>query len=112
MRKTMITCATLVLLTFAAVRAADDQFKMPQPQKEHEWLKQLAGEWQLEMTMQEPGKEGTTKAKGSDSTRLLGPFWSISEVNATMMDMPFSGRLTIGYSAEKKKFVATWVDSM
>jgi hypothetical protein len=111
MRKLMFASLALLLFTFAAVRAADEQPKLPQPQKEHEWLKQLAGEWDLDMTMQEPGKD-STKAKGSETTRLLGPFWSISEVNATMMDMPFSGRMTLGYSTEKKKYIATWVDSM
>lgn len=111
MRKTLIACATLLLVSFAAVRAADDQFPMPKPQKEHEWLKQLAGEWDLDLTMTEPGK-GETKAKGSESTRLLGGFWSIADVKATMMNMPFGGQLTIGYSIEKKKYVATWVDSM
>lgn len=111
MRKMMIASVALLLLTFVAVRAADEQPKMPQPQKEHEWLKQLAGDWDLDMTMQEPGKD-SVKAKGSETTRLLGAFWSISEINATMMDMPFSGRMTLGYNIEKKKYIATWVDSM
>ena len=111
MRKLTIASLALLLLTFVAVRAADDQPKMPKPQKEHEWLKQLAGEWDLDLTMQEPGKD-STKAKGSETTRLLGPFWSISDVKATMMDMPFGGQMTLGYSTEKKKYIATWIDSM
>jgi hypothetical protein len=111
MRKLMITSLALVLLMMAGVRAADEQPKMPQPQKEHEWLKQLAGEWDLDMTMSEPGK-GETKAKGSESTRMVGAFWAVSEVKSRVMDMPFTGSLTIGYGTEKKKYTATWIDSM
>ena len=111
MKKLMITAVALLLFTFVAVRAADEQPKMPQPQKEHEWLKQLAGEWELDLNMTEPGKD-PMKAKGSESTRLLGAFWSIADVKASMMDMPFGGHMTLGYSTEKKKYVATWIDSM
>ena len=92
-------------------RAADEQPKMPQPQKEHEWLKQLAGDWDLDISVQEPNKE-TTKSKGSESTRMIGGFWALAEVKATMMEMPFTGLMTVGYNIEKKKYVATWADSM
>jgi hypothetical protein len=109
--KKMIVCSlAFVLVMIVGVRAADEP-KMPQPQKEHEWLKHLAGDWELEMLMQEPGKD-VMKAKGSESARMLGEFWSISDVHATMMDMPFGGHMMLGYSIDKKKYVATWVDSM
>jgi len=111
MRKMMIASLALALMTFVGVRAADEQPKMPQPQKEHEWLKQLAGDWDLDIQMQEPGKD-TTKSKGTESTRLIGGFWSLSEVKSTMMDMPFTGVMTLGYDIQNKKYVATWIDSM
>src|SRR5437762_2381064 len=72
MRKTIIASLALVLLFIVGVRAADEQPKVPQPQKEHEWLKQLAGDWDLDVQMQEPGKD-ITKAKGTESARLIGP---------------------------------------
>src|SRR5258706_12478271 len=111
MRKTIIASLALALLFIVGVRAADEQPKMPQPQKEHEWLKQLAGDWDLDIQMQEPGKD-TTKSKGTESTRLIGGFWSHAEVKSTMMDMPFTGVVTPGYDIQNKKNVATWVDSM
>src|SRR5258705_7803884 len=110
MRKQIIACLALLLVTFAFARAADDM-KMPMPQKEHEWLKQLAGEWDLEISVQEPGKD-VMKMKGTESVKLLGGFWSVSESKGTMMDMPFIGMMTLGYDAKEKKYVATWVDSM
>ena len=111
MRKLMIASLALLLGTFVAVRAADEQPKMPQPQKEHEWLKQLEGNWDLDIQVTEPNKE-TTRSKGTEITRMMGPFWAVSEVKASMMDMPFTGSLTLGYDAQAKKYVATWVDSM
>jgi hypothetical protein len=110
MRKTIIASLALALLFIVRVRAADEP-KMPQPQKEHEWLKQLAGDWDLDVQMQEPGKD-ITKAKGTESARLIGPFFIHTEVNVTMMDMPMTGMLTLGYDAQKKKYAATWIDSM
>ena len=110
MRRLTITSLALLLVLIVRVRAADEP-KMPQPQKEHEWLKQLAGEWQLEISVTEPNKE-TMKSKGTESTRMLGGFWAVSEVKASMMDMPFTGSMTLGYNIEKKKYVAAWIDSM
>src|SRR5258706_13399754 len=111
MRKTIIASLALALLFIVRVRVADEQPKMPQPQKEHEWLKQLAGDWDLDIQMQEPGKD-TTKAKGSETTRLIGGFWSLAEVKSPMMDMPFTGVMTLGYDTQNKKYTATWIDSM
>jgi hypothetical protein len=111
MRKMIIAGFALALLMFVGVRAADEAPKMPTPQKEHEWLKQLAGEWDLEISIQEPGKD-VVKEKGSESTRLLGGFWSVAEIKSSMMGMPFTGILTLGYDTKQKKYVATWVDSM
>ena len=111
MRKRIITSLALALLIVIRVRAADEQPKMPEPQKEHQWLKQLAGDWDLDMQMQEPGKD-VMRAKGAESARLIGGFWIQTEVKATMMDMPFTGMMTVGYDIQKKKYVATWIDSM
>src|SRR3954464_4536428 len=108
MRKMITISLALALLIIVRVRAADEQPKMPQPQKEHEWLKQLAGDWDLDIQMQEPNKE-TMKTKGSESTRMMGGFWSVADVKSTMMDVPFTGLMTLGYDTQKKKYVATWV---
>jgi len=110
MRKLMIASLALLLVSFVAVRAAEEQPKMPQPQKEHEWLKQLAGEWTLDIQVTEPNKD-TMKSKGTETSRMIGPFWAVSEVKATMMDMPFTGSMTLGFDSQQKKYVATWIDS-
>jgi hypothetical protein len=84
----------------------------PGPQKEHDWLKQLAGEWEYETEAAlEPGKP-PVKVRGTESVRTVGGLWIISEHKATLLDQPFTGILTLGFDVEKKLYVGTWHDSM
>jgi hypothetical protein len=84
----------------------------PGPQKEHEWLKQLAGEWEYETEASlEPGKP-PVKINGTESARMVGGFWVIAEHKTTLFDQPFTGILTLGFDGQKKKYVGTWLDSM
>src|SRR5262245_63752862 len=84
----------------------------PAPQKEHEWLKQLAGEWEFETEASlEPGKP-PLKITGTEQVRMLGGFWVIAENKGTLFESPFTGILTIGFDGETKKYVGTWIDSM
>jgi hypothetical protein len=97
-------------------RAADDAAKappaMPAPEKEHEWLAQLAGEWAAEGEMfMEPGKP-PIKNKGVETARAIGGFWIVAEHKMDFMGQPMTGILTLGYDAEQKKYLATWIDSM
>ena len=85
---------------------------MPAPQAEHAWLQKFVGEWAAEIEMyKEPGQP-PEKSVGTESVRAIGGFWIVAEDNATYMDQPFTGILTIGYSPEQQRYVATWVDSM
>ena len=61
--------------------------------------------------MMEPGKPAI-KAKGTETSRLIGGFWVVGEGKGEMMNMPFTSVLTLGYDPDKKKYVGTWVDSM
>lgn len=83
---------------------------MPKPTKEHEWLKQLAGEWTSECEASMPNGE-TMKAKGTEKAEMLGGFWLIGKGEADMMGMKCSNVLTLGYDAHAEKFVGSWVDS-
>lgn len=110
MKTNLITCLTAVLL-FAGHLIAAEPPAMPQPLKEHEWLNQFVGEWDIETEVfMEPGKE-PLKMKGTESARMLGGFWVVGENKGEMMGMPFTGVMTFGYDPEKKKYVGTWVDS-
>jgi len=83
------------------------------PQKEHQWLHKLIGEWtsEADMTM-EPGKPSET-CKGTESVRSLGGLWILAEGQG---EMPGGGAatmlMTLGYDPQKQRYVGTWVGSM
>ena len=83
------------------------------PQKEHQWLQKLVGEWtyDIEATM-EPGKP-PEKSSGTESVRSLGGLWIVAE---GLGEMPGGGAattmLTLGYDPQKQRFVGTWIGSM
>lgn len=84
-----------------------------EPQKEHEWLQQLVGEWTYESeAVCEPGKPAE-KFKGSESVRSLGGLWVLCEGRG---EMPGGGVantiMTLGYDPQKKHYVGTWIGSM
>lgn len=109
--KTVLSIVALVAVGMIRVEAQDAP-PMPKPQKEHEWLKALEGEWTVdsECTMK-PG-EPAMKINGNSSARSLGGFFVIVENRAEIMGMPWTGILTLGYDPAKKKYLGTWVDSM
>ena len=84
-----------------------------EPQKEHEWLQKLVGEWtyEAEATMK-PG-EPPEKASGTESVRSLGGLWILAEGHGEMPGCgPATTILTLGYDPEKKRYIGTWVGSM
>jgi len=86
--------------------------KMPEPVKEHDWLQQLVGEWEVDVEMfMEPGKP-PEKTHGTETVRPIGGFWIAAESHGTCMGQPFIGLLTLGYDPGKGKYVGTWVGSM
>ena len=84
-----------------------------EPQKEHEWLHKLVGEWtcEAEATM-EPGKP-PEKSIGTESVRSLGGLWILAEGQG---EMPGGGHatmmMTLGYDPQRKRYVGTWIGSM
>jgi hypothetical protein len=84
-----------------------------EPQKEHQWLQKLVGEWtfEVEATM-EPGKP-PEHFKGTESVRSIGGLWIVAEGQG---EMPGGGAattmMTLGYDPQKKRYLGTWVGSM
>ena len=86
---------------------------MAKPEKEHDWLQQLVGDWTYEHAMTpEPGKPVETFA-GTETVRSLGGLWVVAEGRGAM---PGGGAatmlLTLGYDPGRKRFVGTWVGSI
>jgi hypothetical protein len=83
------------------------------PQKKHEWLHKLIGEWtfEVEATM-EPGCP-PGHFQGSESVRSIGGLWIVAEGQG---EMPGGGTattmMTLGYDPQKKRYLGTWIGSM
>ena len=83
------------------------------PQKEHEWLNQLLGEWTFESQCAAGPGQPVAKFKGRESIRSIGGMWVIGE---SQSEMPGVGRatmiITLGYDPAKGHYVGTWIGSM
>jgi hypothetical protein len=84
-----------------------------EPQKEHEWLQRLLGEWTSEAECSPgPGQPPQT-FRGSERVRSLGGLWVLCESQG---EMPGGGTadmvMTLGYDPNKQCYVGTWVGSM
>jgi hypothetical protein len=84
-----------------------------EPQKEHQWLQKLVGEWTIEMEAQMGPDQPPTAHTGRESVRSLGDLWVIAEGQG---DLPEGGAaymvMTLGYNPQTKRFVGTWIGSM
>src|SRR5688500_6561104 len=83
------------------------------PQKEHQWLNKLVGEWTLESEIPPASDKPPEKHTGTDSVRSLGGLWVICEGRS---QMPGGGEgqmiMTLGYDPKKGRYVGTWIGSM
>jgi hypothetical protein len=84
-----------------------------EPQKEHEWLHRLVGEWTFEADCSMGPGQPATKNKGSETVRSLGGLWVVGDGQG---EMPGGGKaimqLTLGYDPGRKRFVGSWIGSM
>jgi hypothetical protein len=84
-----------------------------EPQKQHQWLQKLCGEWTYEVdATAEPGKPAE-QFRGSESVSSLGGFWIVAEGQG---EMPGGGTattlMTLGYDPQQQQYVGTWIGSM
>ena len=106
---------TVLIAGFAAAWAAalqQQEYKAPEPTKEHQWLKQLVGEWDSECEMFKEEGKPSEKSKGSESGKMLGDFWAVMKNKGQFQGKEFVGVFTLGYDPDKKSFVGTWYDNM
>ena len=81
-----------------------------EPQKEHQWLQQLVGEWTFEHPPCAPDQPPTT---GAETVRSLGGVWIVCEGRFEMPGgVPGVTIMTLGFDPAKKRFVGTFVGSM
>lgn len=113
--KTYLLAICTVLLSQATLQAQQveaQQPEFPQPQEQHQWLERFAGEWVTQSEGSMGPDQPPMQCEGTMSSRMLGGFWVVNEMQGDVMGAPMTGLQTIGYDPEKKKYVGTWVDSM
>lgn len=90
-----------------------DPMMNAQPQKEHQWLQRLIGEWSWESEASMGPDAPPAVCSGTESVRSLGDLWILSEGQSKMPDgSPATTLMTLGYDPQKKRFVGTFVGSM
>ncbi len=81
--------------------------KIQNPQKEHEWLQQLVGEWTY------TSGEGESKFEGSETIRSLGGRWIVAEGKGVMPDgAPAETIMSLGFDPATNRYTGTWIGSM
>src|SRR5262245_54034491 len=86
---------------------------LPEPQREHQWLQKLVGDWTFENEATMAPGQPPMKFSGTESVRSLGGLWVLCEGKG---EMPGGGvgttLMTLGYDPAKKRFVGTCIGSM
>lgn len=85
---------------------------MTQPGKQHEWLRQLVGEWTSSGECVMGPDQPPMLSAGRETIRMVGDLWLVAE---SEVDAPGMGQmtaiLTVGFDPAKNKFVGTWIGS-
>ncbi|HEY8506501.1 MAG TPA: DUF1579 domain-containing protein [Gemmataceae bacterium] len=111
MKKIAVLVMVAAVLAGGGVARAQEAPKPPTPQKEHQWLAQLEGEWECTGEGVFDPNQPPVKSTATENVRSIGGFWTVSEVKGECMGGSFTGLMTLGYDSKKKKYVGTWVCS-
>ena len=109
--KTSATWAVVTLVLAGGMLVADPPVG-PAPTKQHEWLKQLEGEWVTESEAPTGPGQPPVKSKGTEVVRSLGGFFTVGEIKSDFMGQPLTGIMTLGFDPQAKKYVGIWVCSV
>jgi len=83
-----------------------------EPQKEHQWLHQLVGNWTIESECVMGPDQPPMKTTGTQTVRSLGGMWVLVEGEG---EMPDGGKMqsiiTLGFDPAKQRFVGSFIAS-
>ncbi len=86
--------------------------EMPKPQKEHQWLQRLVGEWTIESECRMGPDQPPMKMTGTEKVRSFGGLWTIGEGSGGTPDGGgCESIMTLGFDPQTKRFVGTFVAS-
>lgn len=122
MKRALIAVAALVAVGGIVLAAQDMGGKgqeppqmppMPKASKEHEVLKEGVGTWDYVMKFKMGPDAPEQEVKGVETITMLGEFWNIFDIKTdNMMGMKWHGHGTLGYDADKKKYIGTFIENM
>lgn len=83
-----------------------------QPEKEHQWLQKLVGEWTYEIDMSTGPDKPMEKFTGTESVRSLGGLWAVCEARGEVPGGTSNTIMTVGYDPTKKAYVGSFIGGM
>lgn len=87
-----------------------------EPQKEHQWLNQLQGEWVSETEYSMEPNQAPSKLSGTEVVRSIGGLWTVAEGQCEMPcepdNAPGATIMTLGYDPQSQRYVGTFIGSM
>ncbi|WP_008316456.1 DUF1579 domain-containing protein [Leptolyngbya sp. PCC 6406] len=83
-----------------------------QPQKEHQWLQQLVGEWTYEVEAVAESDQSLETSTGIERVKSLDGLWVVAEGQGEMCGSMATTLMTLGYNPQKQRYVGTWLGSM
>ncbi len=86
--------------------------QMPEPTREHQWLMQLVGDWELVSECVMGPDQPPSISRGKQTTRALGSMWTLGEMETPGPDdQPMYSLITLGYDPVRGKFVGSFIAS-
>lgn len=107
-----LTAVSACALVATALVPALQEMQMPQPTEQHKQILAGVGDWEGTVTMFDVPEMKPEPIPAKEKITAIGGFWILSQFESSFMGQPYHGSGHIGYDAEKKKYVGTWVDSM
>jgi len=87
--------------------------QLPEPQKEHQWLQRLVGDWTYEHECHMGPDQPPMKSSGRQSIKPLGGFWILMDmIGSTPDGHDAQSIIQLGYDPKKQQFVGTFIASM
>ena len=84
-----------------------------EPQKEHEWLTKLVGDWTMEGVCDMGPDKPPFKSESKETVRSVGGLFIVAEGSGEMPDgEPVTTLMTLGYDPMTERYVGSWVGSM
>ena len=100
-----------ILQSFAVAAILSVRLAYAQDVDAAKQMKRDVGAWNIVIKMFVDPSGKPAVGKGVETNFMLGDLWLIGRVKGDIMGGSFEGLRQTGFDPEKKKFVASWVDS-